>query len=73
MRPYSTDLRERVADAVDHKEGSLARSPGGSASASPSSSDCSNATATRTRSSPSPTAEARPPPSARTTGAASPR
>jgi len=23
MRPYSTDLRERVADAVDHKEGSL--------------------------------------------------
>src|SRR5262249_3098316 len=23
MRPYSTDLRERVVDAVDHKEGSL--------------------------------------------------
>jgi transposase len=23
MRPYSADLRERVADAVDHKEGSL--------------------------------------------------
>jgi hypothetical protein len=23
MRPYSTDLRERVANSVDHKEGSL--------------------------------------------------
>ena len=40
MRPYSIDLRERVAAAVDEDEGPQRRSPASSESASRSSPGC---------------------------------
>ena len=59
MRPYSNDLRERVATAVDRRDGSLRRSLGASPSASRSSSACFSADVTPTLSSPNPMAGAR--------------
>ena len=64
MRPYSMDLRERVAAAIDAGEGPSVKSPNGPASVSRSSPDWSRGVGTPAPWPPNPTAAGRGRPSA---------